>query len=172
MTGLNEPIDCNPTLHIDATASVTSRIFAAVEEDLRTEARQIALLSQEADKQTVEAAKKLVALKRRIARGDAGPDAKWMEWLRVNVKLSASRLAELIKIGESSDSRKALEAQRRQNREKAKKSRDKRSEAQMSEERRLLLKVAHQIPEECLATILAALRLQCPDLFGEEKTIN
>ena len=128
-------------------------------------AAEISQLANEAEDKTVLAAKKVVVLKRRIERGEAGPDQKWMEWLRIHVKLSESRLYELVQIGEHSDPKWALERIRQKNREKSKMNRKARSESGMSEDRRLLIKVTKQLPETEVTAKLREYSKRFPELF-------
>ncbi len=146
----------NPAPMTIAMDSVTSRNLPVIATPITTPtqvpslweaAAEITRLANEAEDKTILTAKKVVALKKRIERGEAGPNQKWMEWLRINIDLSESRLYELVQIGEHSDSKWALERMRQKNREKSKKSREARSESEMSEDRRLLLKVTRQLPE-------------------------
>jgi hypothetical protein len=128
-------------------------------------AAEIARLANEAEDKTILAAKKVVALKRRIERGEAGPDQKWMEWLRVNIDLSESRLYELVQIGQHSDPKWALERIRQKNRAKSKISRKALSESEMSWDRRLLLKVTRQLPEAEVTAKLREYNKRFPRLF-------
>jgi hypothetical protein len=154
--------------------SVTSRNLPAVVPlsttpikllSLLDAAAEITRLANEADDKTLLAAKKVVALKKRIERGEAGPDQKWMEWLRLNIDLSESRLYELVKIGEHSDPKWALERIRQKNREKSKKRRKANSESEMSEDRRLLLKVTRRLPEAEVTAKLREYNKRFPRLF-------
>lgn len=75
-------------------SSVTARNpLPDAELSFKAEAKEIANLAKQADGLAIDAAKRLVALKHRIIHGELGPDIKWMEWLRINVKLSSSRLS-------------------------------------------------------------------------------
>ena len=128
-------------------------------------AAEITRLANEAEDKTLLAAKKVVALKKRIEQGEAGPDQKWMEWLRLNIDLSESRLYELLQIGEHSDPKWALERLKQKNREKSKKSRKANSESEMSPDRRLLLKVTRQLPEGEVTAKLREYSKRFPYLF-------
>lgn len=151
--------------------SVTSRNLPAVVPpstktlSLLEAATEITRLANEAEDKTLLAAKKVVALKKRIERGEAGPDQRWMEWLRLNIDLSESRLYELVEIGEHSDPRWALERKRQKNREKSKNSRKARSESGMSPDCRLLLKVTRQLPEAEVTARLREYSRRFPRLF-------
>lgn len=148
--------------------SVTPRNLPAVAIPLLSlaeAAAEIMRLANEAEDKTLLAAKKVVALKKRIERGEAGPNQKWMEWLRVHIDLSESRLYELVEIGEHSDPKWALERIRQKNREKSKKSRQARSESEMSEDRRLLIKVTRQLPEAEVTAKLREYSKRFPYLF-------
>jgi len=134
-------------------------------QSLEEAAQEVAALAKEADARLLLAATKLVSLKRRIEAGEAGPDAKWMEWLRVHVRLSESYLYQLVKIGEAKDPKKRLESYRKDSREKAKRYNDRHSESGLSENKRLLLKAVRLFAEDDVVMIIATYRSKYRRLF-------
>jgi len=147
---------------------------------LQEAADDIVRLAKEADDRTLLAAQKLVALKKRIINGEAGPDVKWMEWLLRNVKLSSSQLYFLVSIGEAHRPAQALEDYRRMKREKAKADREAEREGKRepraptayTPERKLLLKVMRSIPEAEVPEMLSICRATYPTLFEEQRTTH
>lgn len=130
-------------------------------------AAEIVALAKAADDRVLLTATKVVALKQRILAGEAGPDAKWMAWLRVNVKLSESYLYDLVRIGESSDPEKALEAYRKDNREKSKKSSENRPRVKLNAKQKLLVRVISELPEQDVMELLNKYRGKYPHIFKE-----
>lgn len=110
--------------------------------------REIETAANTADGHVIAAAARLRELRRRIEAGEAGSGVKWTEWAPKNIKLSSSRISELIAIADAKDPNNELERLRKLNRERVKKAREKKARAkQMREaERAALINWAKDAP--------------------------
>lgn len=91
---------------------------------LETLARQITRCATEADDRTIDAARMIHAARQRIDDGECG-DISWGDWARDNIKLSESRIRELLRVGGADDPKAELEDIREQTRQRVQKHRDK-----------------------------------------------
>jgi hypothetical protein len=92
---------------------------------IETLAQEIAVRAKRADDYVVSAALLFREVRARIEQGELGVGVKWMGWMRKNIKLSESRLFELMLVAEAEDPHKELERIRRLNRERQKAFREK-----------------------------------------------
>ena len=83
-------------------------------------AHELAVRARRADDDLIAAALLFRELRARIVRGELGSGVKWMEWMRKNVKLSESRLYEVMRVADADDSLQELEHGRRLNRARQK----------------------------------------------------
>jgi vacuolar-type H+-ATPase subunit I/STV1 len=77
-------------------------------EPLESIAKRIAECANQADEKVLQAARLIREARKRVEAGQAG-DIKWYPWAETNIKLSKSRLRELLNIAEAEDSKKELE---------------------------------------------------------------
>lgn len=117
------------------------------DEPLDAVARRIEGHSRKSDDETITAAMLVREARRRVEAGEAGP-ATWFEWAPANIRLSRSRLYELQRIADADDPRAELERIRRMMRERAKRHRETKAEAEQKDEieRRMLKEWADAAP--------------------------
>jgi hypothetical protein len=76
-------------------------------ETLEALAVKIALCATAADEKTIEAAMLIREARKRL-EAEGASTAKWYSWARKNIKLSETRLRDLLSIAEAEDPRKEL----------------------------------------------------------------
>jgi len=111
-------------------------------------ARDIERHAEQADECVIAATMLLREARVRVEAGEAG-DIKWYAWAEKNIKLSQSRLRDLLRIAEADDPRKELERQRRLLRERVEKHRGKEAAGWRQDEERVeLIALAKKAPIE------------------------
>lgn len=121
-------------------------------------ARRIVKHTNDADGHVISAAMLLREAHRRVEAGDAG-DIKWYEWAKKNIKLSQSRLRDLLRIAEADDPANELERQRKLMRKRAEKHRGGKAEAwRQDEERKNLIAWTKEAPIEEVKRALRQVR--------------
>ena len=120
-------------------------------------AREIVEQVKESDDHEIGAAMLAVDARRRVEAGEAGK-ISWSGWAREHIKLSSSRLSELLRIGQADDPRAELEKVRAQTRERVQKLRATRAsqKSALEPERRNLIDWAKSAPIDAVKRMLKA----------------
>jgi len=91
-------------------------------------AGKIAVAVKKSDDMTITAALLVHEARQRVKSGEAGPGVKWEAWAAKNIKLSKSRVRELLRIGEADDPDAEMERIRGRTRERVHRHREKSAE--------------------------------------------
>lgn len=86
---------------------------------------KIAVAVKKSDDMTITAALLVHQARQRVKSGEAGPGVKWEAWAAKNIKLSKSRIRELLRIGDADDPDAELERIRGRTRERVHRHREK-----------------------------------------------
>ncbi len=128
---------------------------------------KIARYATEADEKIVEAAMLLREARERL-KAEGASTAEWYSWAAENIKLSQTRLRDLLSIAEAEDPGKELKRQRNMVRKRVERYREKKKSpplrnggasisetAELEEDRQSLIKWAREAPIERVAEVLS-----------------
>jgi hypothetical protein len=139
-------------------------------ETLEALAVKIARYANEADEKTIEAAMLLREARERL-EAEGASTAEWYSWAGKNIKLSETRLRELLSIAEAEDPQKELKRQRNMTRKRVERHREKKKSAplrnggpslketaEIEEERQSLIEWARSAPLDRVTEALSYIR--------------